>query len=100
MRICLFLALRALCAVIHPFSGQLAICSIRYSGFALATAGLITHGGIYTCLGVIFIRYILAGLTVVMQVCPPFSISFGRTTISDEHSFVPMLYSGLHVFYF
>ena len=32
-------------------------CYIRHSIFALANAGLITHGGIFTCLGVIFIRY-------------------------------------------
>ena len=43
----IYLALRALRAVIYPFSGLL---YIGHSGFALANAGLITHGDICTCL--------------------------------------------------
>ena len=45
------------CMPCAPWSIHFLGCYIRHSIFALANAGLITHGGIYMCLGVILIRY-------------------------------------------
>ena len=99
---------------------------IQHSSFALANAGLITHGGIYTCLGVILIGYAPYILTlrvcysmsvicwlVMQEVCsgfefachfeshlaqpPPFYMRM-RTTTSDEHSIVTMLRSTRIIF--
>ena len=107
-----------------PLSIHFLGCYIRYSSFTLANAGLITHGDICTCLGVILIRdarYILAlrvryvrytlaysaRLEVSFELArhfeshlarpPPFYMRM-RTTISDEHSIVTMLLSTRIIF--
>ena len=108
-----------------PWSIHFLGCYIRHSSFALANAGLITHGGICTCLGVILIRYARYILALRVRYvrytlacnarslssfwsCPPFWISFGpatsllyahaNTTTSDEHSIVTMLLSTRIIF--
>ena len=107
--------------MIYPFSGLLYLTL----EFALANAGLITHGGICSFLGVILIRYAPYILVLrVRYVCytlpgfsevvcsrfefarhfesylsrpPPFYMRM-RTTISDEHSIVTMLRSTRIIF--
>ena len=44
--------------------------AISDTSFALANAGLITHGDIYTCLGVIFIHYAPVYTCFASALCP------------------------------
>ena len=85
------------CLPCAPWSIHFLGCYIRHSSFALANAGLITHGRICTCLGVILIRYAWYILALRVRyvrytlacnarslssfwICPPFWISFGLAT--------------------
>ena len=85
------------CMPCAPWSIHFLGCYIWHSSFALANTGLITHGRIYTCLGVILIRYAQYILALRVRyvhytlacnarslssfwICPPFWISFGLAT--------------------